>query len=251
MLATVRDELLGRLDHFALAPLRILDVHNSVAGDDDALSRRFPKARILATRTPNIDTVTDRHAPDSAIASLSKIFRLGEWKNPFARRARLEFVDAPLEHLPLAAASIDLVLANLWQPGTQSLDASLMELNRVLAPGGLFLWSTLGPGTGAGTGSGARDLRTDQLDLLDMHDLGGALARAGFVEPVLDVDRYLHRSGTLSLGSVTLEPQSAIEVIHVAAFAAQPPHAALKETRISPGAIGRRSKISPASGEPS
>jgi malonyl-CoA O-methyltransferase len=79
------------------------------------------------------------------------------------------------------------------------LDLALTEVRRVLTPRGLFLFSTLGPAT-------LRELRESWAtadraphvhDFADMHDLGSALARAGFIEPVLDVEQYSHRFPTL------------------------------------------------------
>ncbi len=69
-------------------------------------------------------------------------------------------------------------------------------IRRCLAPGGLFLWTSAGPTPG----------ETSSQDAIDMHDLGSALTRAGFIEPVLDVDRY---------------PAARLEIIHAAAFAGE------------------------------
>ena len=73
-------------------------------------------------------------------------------------------------------------------------DAALAEMRRVLRPGGLLLASSFGPET-------LQELRAawSAVDdgvhvnrFVDVHDLGGALQRAGFIEPVLDVDRHVH-----------------------------------------------------------
>ena len=62
----------------------------------------------------------------------------------------------------------------------------------MLAPRGLLTFSTLGPDT-------LRELRAAWASVdsnprvhafIDMHDLGDALVRSGFAEPVLDVERY-------------------------------------------------------------
>ena len=65
----------------------------------------------------------------------------------------------------------------------------------MLKPGGLLLFSSFGPDT-------LRELRgawaavDDAVHVnafVDMHDLGSALQRGGFSEPVLDVDRHVLR----------------------------------------------------------
>jgi hypothetical protein len=77
-------------------------------------------------------------------------------------------------------------------PFVADLDAALREVRRVLSPRGYFSFTTFGPDT-------LRELRSawasvDQADhvhpFFDMHDIGDALGRAGFADPVMDVDRY-------------------------------------------------------------
>ena len=156
---------------------------------------------------------------------------------------RAERLPATLERLPLAEGSVDLVLAHWLMPGPPAVDALLAEVRRVLVPGGLFLWTTLGPGT-----------RTDYAGtsaLVDMHDLGSALGRTGFLEPVLDVDRLIDLDTRQSAASTAADmnlPVAICEVIHVAAFAgeaAQRTNAdsdGASETLVPLAAIGRRER---------
>ena len=200
-------ELLERLDHFALKPRVVLDLGGSVTGGaPDSLRRRFSAARILVT---GAGVAAPNGRAQRALDALRRLV-------PGAAPA-LERIDGTPEHLSLAEGSVDLVLGHWLAPGFGSLDAVLAELRRVLAPGGLFLWTT--PGLGAAP------------EPVDLHDLGGALARAGFLEPVLDVDRY----------------GAAYEIIHAAAFAGLTPKTAGGTTGGAPvesvvamDAIGRR-----------
>jgi malonyl-CoA O-methyltransferase len=67
----------------------------------------------------------------------------------------------------------------------------LAEARRVLKPGGLFAFSTFGPDTlkELRAAWAAADGYSHVNRFLDLHDVGDALVRAGFAEPVLDVER--------------------------------------------------------------
>lgn len=95
---------------------------------------------------------------------------------------------AEADHLPLAPASVDLVFSSLCLPWCAEPLAVFRECRRVLKPGGLLLFSTLGPATlhelrdafdqlGIGAGFPAFD---------DLHRTGDELVTAGFSSPVMD-----------------------------------------------------------------
>lgn len=168
----VRDELLSRLGFFALDPGVVLDLGAGTGLATRALRRRFPRALVLGL--------------DLSPAMLGQAARRARWPRRFARLAGDGCA------LPLRAGSCDLVFANLSLPWCVILDLALAEVRRVLAPRGLFLFNSLGPAT-------LREMRAcwadaDEWphvnDFVDVHDLGSALARAGFTEPVLDVEQY-------------------------------------------------------------
>jgi malonyl-CoA O-methyltransferase len=74
------------------------------------------------------------------------------------------------------------------------LDDALAQIGRVLRPGGLLLASSFGPETLQelrAAWAGADDA-VHVNRFVDMLDFGSALQRAGFAEPVLDVDRHVH-----------------------------------------------------------
>ncbi|MGQ9658915.1 MAG: malonyl-ACP O-methyltransferase BioC [Thermochromatium sp.] len=165
------DRLLGRLDYIRLAPQRILDLGTGTGYAIDLLTRRYPKARVLAL--------------DFAYRMLLQARRRGFWwRRPLC-------LCADVESLPLADHSVDLIVSNAALQWCNDLERTFGECLRVLRPGGLLMFTTFGPDT-------LKELRwawsqVDQYShvnpFLDMHDIGDALVRARFADPVMDADR--------------------------------------------------------------
>lgn len=167
----IRARLLERLDLVKLAPAVVVDLGAGTGHATRALHRRYPRARVVAL--------------DLAGQMLREARRQQSWWRPFER------VAADVERLPLADASVDLAFSNLMLHWCGEPDRAFAEVRRVLRVDGLFTFTTLGPDT-------LRELRAAwrQVDghahvntFIDMHDLGDALMRAGFAEPVMDMER--------------------------------------------------------------
>lgn len=169
----VREELLSRLDLLRAPPRAVLDLGAGTGLAALAIKRRFRQATV---------TAADIAAPMLAVARSRSRF----WRP-------IRCIEADARTLPFADASFDLVFSNLMLQWIMPPDAALAEMRRVLAPGGLLLLSSFGPETlqELRAAWAAADAGTHVNEFIDMHDLGGALARAGFIEPVLDVDRHL------------------------------------------------------------
>jgi malonyl-CoA O-methyltransferase len=163
-----REELLDRLDVVTLAPAAVLDAG---CGDGAALAglrARYPDAQLLAVDLSA--AMVERARRQDAAADC----RVGD-----------------LHRLDLPTGSVDLVFCNQVLPWCYDSERVLAEFRRVLRPGGLAHFSTLGPDT-------LIELRRAfaRLDddihvhyFFDMHDIGDAMTRAGLAEPVMDADR--------------------------------------------------------------
>jgi len=169
--ARLRDELAKRLEWISFVPEAVLDLGCGTGHGAAALASRWPRARVIAL--------------DASPGMLEQAARLHPG-------SRIERLCAEAEAIPLPDASIDLVFSNLMLPWCEDIDAIFAEIARVLAPQGLFTFTTLGPDTlvelrSAWRAAGGGDALHP---FTDMHDLGDGLVRAGLAEPVLDVSRY-------------------------------------------------------------
>ena len=164
--------LLTHLDSINIDPNRVLDVGCGTGTSTMGLARRYRHARVYAV---------DYACP---------MLRVARMKRPrfFYRQ---HYVCARAESLPVSDHSIDVFHANLLLPWCPVLDLLLAECVRVLAPGALFLISSLGPDT-------LMELRriwAPEVEpvaapgLLDMHELGDALVEAGLGDIVVETER--------------------------------------------------------------
>ncbi len=163
---------LERLDLVRLTPQVIVDLGSGPGLAGRALRKRYRGARVFS-----VDFALDmvRHAQR----------RRGWWK-------RRDGICADAQALPLADASVDLVFSNLCLYLCEAPGAVLREAWRVLRPGGLFMFTSLGPDTLGELRAAWQgvDAYPHVMEFVDMHDVGDALGRAGFENPVLDVERF-------------------------------------------------------------
>ncbi len=174
---TCGERLDERLDLIRIEPGTIVDLGAGTGVLTRRLARRYPRARV--------------HALDIAPAMLLQARRrLAPWRR---WRGRQGFVVGDIEALPFADGSCDLVVSNLALQWCGDPDRCFSEIRRVLRPGGLLLFTTCGPDT-------LRELRAcwERVDgrahvngFLDMHDLGDAMLRAGFADPVMDREDFV------------------------------------------------------------
>ncbi|MGH8750728.1 MAG: malonyl-ACP O-methyltransferase BioC [Burkholderiales bacterium] len=169
--------MLARLDYIKFVPDFILDAGSGTGHGSHQLKTRYPRAKLVAL--------------DHALAMLER----ARANNP---RRWLPFLPPPVQHvcaaierMPLVSSRIGMVWCNLALQWINQPQQAFAEMQRVLQPGGLLMFSTVGPDT-------LRELRqafaaTDAYlhvhRFMDMHDLGDMLVQAGFTAPVMDMER--------------------------------------------------------------
>lgn len=163
--------LLERLDAIKLQPDTVLDVGSGTGDMAAALLKHYPKAQVLAL--------------DLSPAMLRHASRRGRfWRRPLC-------IGGDAEALPLQPGSVGMIVSNLALPWVSDLDQTFAGFARVLQPGGLLLFSSFGPDTlkELRQAWAAADAGVHVHDFLDMHDVGDAVMRAGFADPVMEVDQ--------------------------------------------------------------
>ena len=94
------------------------------------------------------------------------------------------------DRLPLRDGSIDMVCSNLALEWSAAPETALRESLRVLARGGLLIFTTLGPDTLRELRAAHPESGTGVHRFLDMHDLGDMLVHAGYADPVMDMEPF-------------------------------------------------------------
>lgn len=176
--------MLARLEYIKLQPDAILDAGSGTGNAHAGLIRRYRGAKLVAT--------------DIALAMLER----GRRRTPAWRRV-LGMGALPvcgdMERLPFREAAFDMLWSNLALQWVNDLHSALTEMRRVLAPGGLLMFSTFGPDTLRELREAYRDTdrHTHVNRFVDMHDIGDLLVQAGFGDPVMDMEQF-----TLTYGDV-------------------------------------------------
>ncbi|HEY3325691.1 MAG TPA: malonyl-ACP O-methyltransferase BioC [Novimethylophilus sp.] len=174
----VFERMFARLDLVKLAPQVILDAGCGTGLGTSRLAQRYKNSRVLAL--------------DIAPPMLQLAAARQPWLSRLAWRSRQAFVCGDIEALPLEDGSVDLAWSNLAMQWCNDLDLAFRELHRALRPEGLLMFSTFGPDTlmELREAASADPAHTHVSRFLDMHDIGDALVRAGFKDPVMDMERF-------------------------------------------------------------
>jgi malonyl-CoA O-methyltransferase len=168
---TVAERLLERLELVNISPKIIIDVGSGPGGAARQLAKMYKGAQVLQLDL-SMEMLRQSRSQDSRFFS------------------KQQYICGDAESLPLGRDTAELVFSSLMLQWCNDLDAAFTQMQNTLKKQGLFLFATLGPDT-------LKELRSswaevdDELHVntfIDMHDVGDALLRAGFVEPVMDVE---------------------------------------------------------------
>ncbi len=168
---TVAERLLERLELVTISPKMIIDAGSGPGDAARQLAKRYKGAQVLQL--------------DLSVAMLSQ--SRSQDSRFFSKQ---QYICGDAENLPLVKNSAELVFSSLMLQWCNNLDTAFTQIKGILKKQGLFLFATLGPDT-------LKELRSSWAEVdddvhvntfIDMHDVGDALLRAGFVEPVMDVE---------------------------------------------------------------
>jgi malonyl-CoA O-methyltransferase len=170
--ALMAERLAERLDWFKLDAQQVVLWQGLAGGGAQALRQRFPQAQqCWVEEAPWLDAARRQAGP---------------WWQPW--RAKRTSWQTPQQLRPGQA---QLLWANLGLLGETAPEALFKAWQSALAPQGYLLFSTLGPDS-------FKELRALYAaqgwgpagpDWIDLHDLGDALLRSGFADPVMDQER--------------------------------------------------------------
>ena len=171
--------MLERLAYIKVEPKAILDAGSGTGNAHEELMKRYPHVPIVAL--------------DLALGMLLEGRRRRRWWQALpGLRPELYPVCADVEQLPLADESVGLVWSNLTLQWVNDLPRVFRDLHRVLAPGGLLMFSTFGPDTLKELREAYRgtDRHTHVNRFVDMHDIGDMLVSARYGDPVMDMEQF-------------------------------------------------------------
>ena len=155
----------------------------------DDVRRSFPVCLDLGCRTGGLGRLLGGRGDIETLVGCELSLVMAEKAGP-----RVAVADEEL--LPFAAESFDLILSNLNLHWINDLPGALMQIRRCLKPGGLFLASMLG-------GDTLSELRQSLMQaeaavdgglsprvspFADVKDAGNLLQRAGFSQPIADME---------------------------------------------------------------
>lgn len=174
----IADRLLAHLEFTLIKPTRILDIGCGTGYFTRLLHHRFRRASITAF--------------DLSLPMLDKTRTSRPRRLPWHGRIRLCCGDAC--RLPFDDASFDLVCSNLTMQWVSDPTKMLREMRRVLAPGGLMLFSTFGRRTLSELRQSLAGINHERAGLVlpfpDVTSLGDALMQLPVELPVTDADLF-------------------------------------------------------------
>ena len=161
------ERLFERLDYFKLEPKHIVDLGCGTGVFTRELSARYSQAKVTGV--------------DIAEGMI-------QWCRSQSKAE--DYLCADAVSLPFEDNSVDLIFSNLAIQWVEDLEKLFVELNRVLKPEGLLLFTTLGPDTLKELKQSFAKVDQHQHvnDFIDMHNVGDAMLQAKMLDPVVDAE---------------------------------------------------------------
>ncbi|MEA3404247.1 MAG: malonyl-ACP O-methyltransferase BioC [Pseudomonadota bacterium] len=182
---TVAERVDERLELTTIEPKVVVDIGAGTGLLTEKVIQRYPQAQLFA-----IDLSLEMLKQASERLKKSKFNWLPQsiWQTEAATA-----LNADAYSLPIKDNCVDLIVSNLMLQWCDDLDRVFEEFRRVLRPEGLIMFTTFGPDTlkelkQAWAIADGHDAHVNQF--VDMHDIGDALIRNGFGQPVMDVEHF-------------------------------------------------------------
>ena len=184
--AEVERRVLERLDWIKIKPRRMVDIGCGPGRGTALLQAKYPDAECVAVDLSMAMLHQFRNKTPSRIKALSSLLPLRSRPFPLP-------VCADMSHLPLRDHCADLLYSGISLHWASDPRALFNEFRRVLRPGGLLMFTTVGPDTLKELREAWTRVDNDQTHVNrfpDLHDLGDALLSAGFKDPVTDMELF-------------------------------------------------------------
>jgi malonyl-CoA O-methyltransferase len=175
--------LAAKLAPIKLNPTDWIDWSAFLGGAAEVVQAHYPQARRWVVEP--LPALQER--------SRSELSRMAErsWRSFWRKDAPAVWVPHEMDGAPWQPEGASMLWANMTLHAHADLPALMASWSRQLAVDGFLMCSGLGPDT-------ARELRAlyrelgwplPTIDFIDMHDIGDELVRAGFADPVMDMEK--------------------------------------------------------------
>ncbi|CAN8139791.1 Malonyl-(acyl-carrier protein) O-methyltransferase [uncultured Thiomicrorhabdus sp.] len=188
---TVAERIDERLSLTTVEALRIADIGAGTGLLTEKLLARYPDADLFAVDLS--EAMLQISKTRLQIERFTALKPLNKLLPKFNQKLGVTLINADAFALPFADGSLDMITSNLMLQWCDDLDAVFQEFRRVLRPEGLLMFTTFGPDTLKELRQAWQmaDVENQHVNhFIDMHDIGDALIRAGFGQPVMDVEHF-------------------------------------------------------------
>ena len=195
---TVAERVDERLELTTIEVQTVLDVGSGTGLLTEKVIARYPSAQCFAldlSESMLLQSLPRLQKPRFPVlgSAINGFLKNCTFTKGFATKSAATRINADVYQLPLADNSVDLIVSNLMLQWCDDLDAVFAEFRRVLRPEGLLMFTTFGPDTLKELRKAwqAADADYEHVNhFIDMHDIGDALIRAGFGQPVMDMELF-------------------------------------------------------------